>query len=278
MISATVNAYQQQTSPADPEREKDVYAIYSQMFTNPQTSHGSDNNERYLIAETTAPGYPKEPCVQSPKAREAEWREVLADFERRNNIPRKLERALSISKPYELLTADEVKEFIEARSMPKIGSPKPNERFRGVTDLFTLTDVYFNRRRTLALTYISTWCGGLCGLMSWKVYEKSDAGDWEERPWVLCTTMSQAPKRPLMEGACSDDRRKCRSPQPTALPSVFPRWMVGARSPYCSSSGITSCAGYIGAKMRTMPQACRSWALSAWISSLPLAGSSSPSC
>jgi hypothetical protein len=213
MIPATVQGYQ----------HADVYAIYSQMLTNPQTSHGSDNNERYLIAETTSQGYPKEPCVQPPKEREAEWREVLADFERRKDIPRQLERALSISKPYELLNADEVKEFIAARSMPRIGSQEPDERFRGVTDLFRLSDVYFNRRRTLALTYISTWCGGVCGLMLWKVYEKSDAGEWKERPWVTCTTMSQAPKRPLMKVARSDDRRKCRSPQPAALLSAFPR-------------------------------------------------------
>jgi hypothetical protein len=243
MISATVHAYQPQTSPAGPQREKDVYAIYSQMFTNPPTSHGRDNNDRYLIAETTAPGEPKEPCVRPPKEREAEWREVLVDFERRKDTPRRLERSFSISKPYELLNADEVKEFIADRSLPRLGTAVADERFRGVTDLFRLSDVYFNRRRTLALTYISTWCRGLCGLMLWKVYEKSNAGGWDERPWVPCTTISEAPRRPLKEGACFDDRRKCRSAQPTALPSVFPRWMVGVPSPYCSSSGIISHAG-----------------------------------
>jgi hypothetical protein len=168
MMSATVHAYQRQTSPADPEREKDVYAIYSKMLNDPKASHAQAGNDRYLIAETTAPGQPEEPCVRPPKAREAEWREVLADFERRKDTPRQLERALSISKPYELLNADEVKEFIAARALG-IRSETANERFRGVTDLFRFSDVYFNRRRTLALTYISTWCGGLCGLMSWKV-------------------------------------------------------------------------------------------------------------
>jgi hypothetical protein len=278
LISTAALGFQQKTSAADPQPEKDVYAIYSQILTRSETSHGKDDNERYLIEATTAPGYPREPCVRPPKEREAEWREVLADFERRKDTPRQLERAFSIGKSYELLNADEVKEFIEARSVPKIGSRKTNERFHGVTDLFSLSDVYFNRRRTLALTYISTWCGGLCGLMSWKVYEKSDAGEWEERPWVLCTTMSQAPKRPLMERACFDDRRECRFPQPQVLPSGFPHWMVGAQSPYCSSSGIISHPSSISTKMHTMPRACRNWALSAWISSLPLAGSSSPSC
>ena len=31
-----------------------------------------------------------------------------------------------------------------------------DDRFRGVTDVFTLSDVYFNRRGTLALTSVSS--------------------------------------------------------------------------------------------------------------------------
>jgi hypothetical protein len=50
--------FQGQASSPDSEREKDVYVIYSLMLTNPETSHGPDNNERYLIAATTAVGVP----------------------------------------------------------------------------------------------------------------------------------------------------------------------------------------------------------------------------
>jgi hypothetical protein len=35
--------------------DRDVYAIYSLMLTNPKTSHGQDTNPRYLIADTTVP-------------------------------------------------------------------------------------------------------------------------------------------------------------------------------------------------------------------------------
>ena len=81
------------------------------MLTNPQTSHGPDNNERYLIAVTTAPGRPPEPCVRPPEEREADFREVLADYERRKATPRQLKRALSIRKLYVLLSGDEVRQF-----------------------------------------------------------------------------------------------------------------------------------------------------------------------
>ena len=192
MICAIAHGFQQDTKPVDSEREKDVYAIYSMMLTNPRTSHGPDDNERYLIAMATAPGYPREPCVQAPKEREADFRETLADYERRKGTPRQLKRTLSIRKPYVLLSADEVKEFISARSSHRTGSETATEQFRGVTDLFTLSDVYFNQRGTLALTAISTWCGWLCGLYQWKVFEKTDTGKWEERQWVGCVSVAKS--------------------------------------------------------------------------------------
>jgi hypothetical protein len=49
------NAFQPQASSADPEREQEVYAVYSLMLTNPIISHGVDNNERLLIAMNTKP-------------------------------------------------------------------------------------------------------------------------------------------------------------------------------------------------------------------------------
>ena len=45
-----------QTTAPDPARQADIYAIYSLMLTNPQTSHSLDNNHVYLIAGTTVPG------------------------------------------------------------------------------------------------------------------------------------------------------------------------------------------------------------------------------
>jgi hypothetical protein len=190
-VCTIANAFQQENNAADSEREKDVYAIYSLMLTNPQTSHGPDDNERYLIAATTVPGTPREPCVLPPKAREADFQDVLMDFERRKSTPRELKPAFSIPKPYVLLSADEFGEFVKERSFGRIGKTVPSARFQGVTDVFRLSDVYFNPRRTLALTAISTYCGGLCGLFQWKVFEKSAAGMWEERQWVVCGAMAR---------------------------------------------------------------------------------------
>ena len=188
MISVVAEGFQQDTRSANSVRERDVHAIYSLMLTNPHTSHGPDNNERYL------------PCVLPPKEREADFHEVLLDYERRKVRQRQLKQALSISKPYLLLSADEVKAFMHARfpRSPGEASPEASERFRGVTDLFTLSDIYFDQQGGLALTAISSWCGWLCGLMQWKVFEKRDS-KWEERHWTTCVTMAKLEYRP--EGA-----------------------------------------------------------------------------
>jgi hypothetical protein len=188
LIGAIATSFPQDAASTDPERDKDVYTIYSLLLTNPKTSHGSDDNERYLIAPTTIPGYPSIPCVRPPKERNGDFAEVWAEYQRRKTIPTELKPMFSIPKQYVLLTDDEVKGFIDERGIRRSQKP-PDERFRGVSDLFRLTDVYFNPRRTLALTAISTYCGGTCGMAEWKVFEKLD-GKWEPLQWVVCSSIS----------------------------------------------------------------------------------------
>ena len=146
MICTIARGFQQGTNSGDSEREKDVYTIYSLMLANPQRSHGPDENPRYLIAAATGPGYPQEPCVRPPKEREADFREVLVDYERRKSNPRELKPSLVVPKPYVLLAANQVSEFVKERSLPSITKTVPNALFQGVTDVFTLSEVYFNQR------------------------------------------------------------------------------------------------------------------------------------
>jgi hypothetical protein len=183
-------AFQEQNNRQDIQRQKDVYAIYSLMLTHPPTSLGADRNEYYLISATTGsgPGGALPPCVSPPKEREREYRELLDDY-LRPKAPRQLKRALAIPKQYVFASAADVNEFIDDRAIPR-PNHQPNERFRGVVHLFTLSDVSFNRRRTLALTSISYWCGGLCGLKQWKVFEKQH-GQWKELPWNTCSVIAQ---------------------------------------------------------------------------------------
>ena len=192
LLSAVLYGFQQPAVSGD--FDKDVYAIYSLMLTNPKTSHGPDTNPRYLIADATAPGVPETPCVAPPVDRRGDFQEVLADYAKRKGTPRVLKRALSISKPYVLLNAEEAEAFVKSRRLGKLRTDPPqvdDDRFEDVADLFRLGDVYFNQKRTLALTFFSSWCGGLCGLWRWRVFEKRESGAWVERDWVGCSTIAR---------------------------------------------------------------------------------------
>lgn len=186
ILLSTVCSFGQQHPPQSADFERDVYEIYSLMLSNPDTSHGPDTNPRYLIEGTTGPGYPDEPCVHAPADEAERFAEVLRDFSRRRSTPRVLRRALSIKKSYVLLKPTDVRVF-KQRSQPRIDE----EPFRGVQDIFTLSDVYFDKNRSLALTAISSWCGNLCGLYQWKVFKK-ERGKWEEQPWAGCAAIARS--------------------------------------------------------------------------------------
>jgi hypothetical protein len=172
------------------EREKEVYHIYSLLMTNPRSSFEADCNSRFLIS-ATARVENEQPCVRPPKGRKAEFAEVLADFKIRRAATRVLKRQLSLRKPYELLTDEQVKAFETDRGWSKPEDREPDFRFKGVMEVFTLSDVYFNKNGRLALTAISSWCGSLCAYHQWKVLEKLPTGEWQELPsWVSCFTIA----------------------------------------------------------------------------------------
>lgn len=157
------------------DAQNDTYAIYSLLFTNTQTSHGADNNPVYLINDTTVPEQPPEPCVAPPADRKARFAEVMADFGARKDEHNMLVRELKIAKPYRYVTSAEARD--------------PSIR-QGATDIFSVGNVYFDRDRTIALTYLASVCGGLCGKFTWRVFERNKDGNWEARDWVHCFTMA----------------------------------------------------------------------------------------
>ena len=183
-----------------PDREKDVYAIYSLLLTNPQTSHGPDNNAKYLILDTTVAVVPAQPCLDAKGERRERITEILKDFETRKNARRKLQRDLKLSKPYELLTESEAKQFRNRNA-----NPEWSIRFAGVTDLFSFSDVYFDKAGTLALTYISSWCGSLCALFQWKLLEKKADGSWKESPGVGCVAVASGLVKRMEANQPGDD-------------------------------------------------------------------------
>jgi len=95
--------------------------------------------------------------------------EVLAEFNLHKDSPGTLERELKIETPYRLLPDNEGKGPSTAK------------------DIFTLENVYFNQKRSLALTYRFASCGTLCGSGGWIILEKGSDGNWKKRSeWAHC--------------------------------------------------------------------------------------------
>jgi hypothetical protein len=184
---------QQDTPPAaDPDRDNDVRAIYSWLITN---STGQD--KLFLIGpETIYQGrYPSERCFDVPPDHAADFRQIRVDFDRRKNALRfapdtvvpftthKVPTFFSTTKPYVILDPNVAKEIMfHSAWLPD--SPIVRERYPGAEHLLIFSDVFFNRRRTVALVNFDSWCGGLCGSPMWIAFEKGDDGVWQMRPWA----------------------------------------------------------------------------------------------
>jgi hypothetical protein len=185
--------------PVPAERRADTYAVYSAVMANPRLSHPNEN-KKYLIEETS--GYPNldnsdiERCIRAPAAYRENFTELLADRVMQQASRYQLERAFQMDRPYELLTKEQAKDFGSARGVSR--RPKEEENlFRGATDLITLGNVYFDRKRNLAIVYTWAWCGSLCGLGTWRVFIRNPKGQWDEQNWITCMTIARSERLPV---------------------------------------------------------------------------------
>lgn len=186
-ILISLSTFAQALPPSD--LTKDTYNIYSQILEKIAADRNLPDRRLLIASETSTSSLP-ELCVRPPKDKQEEYQQVLVDYQRRKAVPRKIETAFSIRRPYRLLTSVDVAAFMKTQSEAVINGV-PDERFEGATHVFTLADVYFNRQGNLALTGLASWCGTLCGTYSWRVFEKQGKDKWVERDWVYCSTISR---------------------------------------------------------------------------------------
>ena len=202
-----------ETVPVD--RRADTYAVYSAVLNHPSLSH-PDNNEKYLVRDWSDVSMEKEPgnCIEVPEAYRVAYSELLQD----RNEHRKaflLERAFEIAKPYNLITEEQAHQFGKLRLGPGSNTQEV-ELFRGATDLITLGNVYFDRKRTVAATYTAAYCGSLCGFWTWRVFVKNGKGDWAEQHWTRCMTIAGRP------AAAGTDIRPYRCGEPVGQAGDLP--------------------------------------------------------
>jgi len=164
-------------------RQADVYAIYSELMSNPPVGR---ENPTYAILALTRPAMvattlgPGQPCITPRPEHATRWMEVLADYKTRVDKPATLVRQLNIAKPYMLISQEEAAAFGAAHpgnrpppKNPPAPAPPLDPKFDGVTSIFALSDVWFSKDRTLALTGITNFW-----FSQWKLFEKNADGKW----------------------------------------------------------------------------------------------------
>jgi hypothetical protein len=159
-------------------------------------------------------------CILVPPEYRAAFSELLADRAERGHQRYRLERALKIAKPYDLITGEQIKQRRRSPSTPDhLGEEA--RIFRGAGDLITLGNVYFNKARTLGAVYSWALCGSLCGYGSWRVFVKSTKGEWEERHWVWCMTGADVVERTVQNIRAAIPSLASDSGLEVGLPSII---------------------------------------------------------
>lgn len=195
--------------PAD--RTEESYTIYSQLLPGNQIEWGNVPRTQWLIEDVTKAVALESPCssggmmagmmnphqsIRAPEARQAEFAEVLADFDAHCHDRYQLEASrFHLELPVRMMNEDARRRYVEGvvHYMPPANdimrAPATPNEFKGAAGMHSFATVYFNRSRTLAMTEIGMYCGGLCGMWRWVVLEKTN-GQWKVLPWVHGYTIS----------------------------------------------------------------------------------------
>jgi len=181
------------------DRDQDSYAIYSQLLKSGPIEWRDASRTQWLIEGTTTamplgatchPASGIDPvamnphdAVKPPKDRQAEWNEVLADYDQHCHDVIQLDgNNFKTDLPVRLLNPDEKLVFMKAPQ-------EPPDEFADGAGLHRFTEVFFNPNHTLALVEQGMWCGVLCGNWEWVVLQRKD-GKWQMLPWVRMVTFS----------------------------------------------------------------------------------------
>ncbi len=193
--------------PMPQERVADSYQIYSQLLPGNQIEWGDAPRSQWLLEGTTKAEPPDSSCasggmmnphwaIEAPRTRQAEFAEVLADFDKHCHETYQLDASkFRVELPVRLLDEEARERYVRGVSgYPPPGSnimqapPTPDE-FKGAAGMHSFTAVYFNHAHTLAMTEIGMYCGGLCGNWRWVVLERRN-GQWQILPWESASPIS----------------------------------------------------------------------------------------
>jgi hypothetical protein len=176
------------------------YQIYSGLMPLGETADKGWPHALWLIRDTTITAIPDDqPCSPGPavNARESapgnnphlvvtptavyaqDFREILQDFDEHCHDHIALDQsAFHTAVPIRLLSAAEQQEFRDVRNAGPGASADASAKFAGAPALYAFSEVYFNRNQTVALVWVTHWCGSQCGQGFWRALAL-DHGQWK---------------------------------------------------------------------------------------------------
>jgi hypothetical protein len=188
-----------QPMPMPGNRTQDAYAIYSQLLKSGPIEWRQVSRKQWLLEDATnaialdVACHPASPtvsaemnphdAVEAPKDRQAEWNEVLTDYDQHcHDVIRLDVKSFRTELPVRLLNAEDQQLFMK-------NPARPPAEFADGGGLHRFTEVFFNTNHTLALVEQGMWCGSLCGNWTWVVLEYRE-GRWQKLPWVTMSAVS----------------------------------------------------------------------------------------
>lgn len=171
LVLVTTNSRSQDSSSQKPYNSAEAYKIYSLLLPL-EPSYGFGKATVMIREEAVQGG---SPCLTISASKK--FADAVMAFKRLQHQKWTLQPLFQLDKPYKLITPEEI------TALP--GAPTQS----AANSYVEMSIVGFNRSETLAVVFMGSPCGGLCGEWSYHLLEKVD-GKWHEVPGVNCSMAS----------------------------------------------------------------------------------------
>jgi hypothetical protein len=164
--------------------DHDAYDVYSALIRSEMDAGKwiatGRTVKQIVIQEVTGefPNWEKgSRCVPDGKQIDAEFRSALENYEKENDSPKQLARALDLDIPYAFANRKEYVGYF--RRGVSAGWSAFYAKYPGSQGFLVFSVARFSSDRTKAIVYMGNSCGGLCGTGRYHFLAKVD-GKWKE--------------------------------------------------------------------------------------------------
>lgn len=152
----------------------EAYKVYSAILPSEWPLSVADATMLVIRTETE----PYAMCIAPDKEGEKVVGSAIADYKKRNGTKWLLQREFDITKPYEIVSKEEMDAIFKTDGSAGGGWEALNQRYpNSGGGWIELSAVGFNSSKIVAVVYVGHHCGGLCGGGTFHMLQKVN-GKW----------------------------------------------------------------------------------------------------